>query len=259
MPVMNENKILLVEDNVALSNQLSKFLSKEWSVILAKNGQEGLDLFVENPDVVAIITDLDMPVVNGVDMVRRIRDLDYGKGVMIVVLSSYFNEQSVKGLKQMDIKLRFVKPVIPERLNQALKIALLNSRSQNFSNSVTNEANEVKKILVVDDSPVVLKQFSSYFGKSRDYKIVEAINGKQGEGFFAEDKGIKFIFSDIEMGEMSGIQFVRKIRATERGRNIPVVLMSTYLNSELKKEGAELGILAYITNRSFHQKMSFRL
>lgn len=71
-------KLLLVEDDVNLSYIVQAGLQKiigGYEVTVAENGKEGIEAW-ENwkPDI--IISDIDMPVMNGFEMVKRIRETD---------------------------------------------------------------------------------------------------------------------------------------------------------------------------------------
>jgi len=64
--------ILIVEDNTELRNYLKEELSKSYKVITAENGQKGYDLAVQKlPDL--IITDVIMPVMDGLELCKKIK------------------------------------------------------------------------------------------------------------------------------------------------------------------------------------------
>jgi response regulator RpfG family c-di-GMP phosphodiesterase len=69
--------VLYVEDQDEIrtftSNILSSFLKK---LIVCSNGEEGIDSFKKNPDINLIITDINMPKMNGLEMVKRINQLN---------------------------------------------------------------------------------------------------------------------------------------------------------------------------------------
>jgi len=70
---MNMQDILVVDNDDNISSLLQELLSEEGHrVTVAQNGQEALDLVAERlPDL--ILTDLDMPLVNGYELCRRIK------------------------------------------------------------------------------------------------------------------------------------------------------------------------------------------
>ena len=82
---------------------------------LAANGREGLELVREHaPDIV--ITDLEMPVMDGLEMIRRLRrELDYAGPVLVV--TAYNDEEHHTGLADGYVP----KPVVLERLFEAME------------------------------------------------------------------------------------------------------------------------------------------
>lgn len=86
---MKKNAILIVEDELPLLEALrEKFVHEGYSVYVAKNGQEGLDLaFSEKPDV--ILLDVIMPVMDGMTMLKRLRSTnEWGAQVPVIILTN---------------------------------------------------------------------------------------------------------------------------------------------------------------------------
>ena len=82
--------LLYVEDEDVARLAVGAFLQRRvGTLLLARDGQEGLEQFAQDrPDIV--VTDLEMPVMNGMQMVHRIRELD--NGTPIVITTAYDDE-----------------------------------------------------------------------------------------------------------------------------------------------------------------------
>lgn len=82
-------KVLLVEDNEMNRDMLSRRLMRRgFDVILAVNGQEGVDLAIsERPDV--ILMDLSLPVLDGWEATRRVKADDTTSSVLIIGLTAH--------------------------------------------------------------------------------------------------------------------------------------------------------------------------
>ncbi|KYG78895.1 response regulator transcription factor [Roseivirga echinicomitans] len=80
-------KILLVEDNAMILDNLSEILELEgYQTVLAKNGAEGLELTkTERPGL--ILSDIDMPLMNGYEMLHEIRKDSEIHEIPIIFLS----------------------------------------------------------------------------------------------------------------------------------------------------------------------------
>ena len=63
------------------------------------------------------------------------------------------------------------------------------------------------KILYVDDEKLNLRIFESYF--TDEYEIFTALNGYRGLEILNENPGIIAVFSDMQMPDMEGVEFIR--------------------------------------------------
>jgi two-component system, OmpR family, alkaline phosphatase synthesis response regulator PhoP len=85
--------ILVVEDEEALREALRDKLGREgFTVLEAKNGEDGLRVAEEHhPDV--ILLDIIMPKMDGVTMLQKVRESDWGKVVRVIVLSNLADDE----------------------------------------------------------------------------------------------------------------------------------------------------------------------
>ncbi|QOG11214.1 hybrid sensor histidine kinase/response regulator [Arcobacter sp. FWKO B] len=84
----NNLKILYVEDDKDVMVETLQTLENIFNnILLAKNGQEGLEVYQQNPDIDFVLTDITMPVMNGIEMISHIRQ--YNKEIPILVISAY--------------------------------------------------------------------------------------------------------------------------------------------------------------------------
>jgi CheY-like chemotaxis protein len=85
-------KILYIEDNEDNVYMLSRRLERRgYSVIIAENGAVGLDRAkVEQPDL--ILMDLSLPVMDGWEAARRLKDMPETRGIPIIALSAHVLE-----------------------------------------------------------------------------------------------------------------------------------------------------------------------
>ena len=110
-----EHTVLVVEDNKDLRKYLYTILSEHYNVLLAENGKAGLLMtHTEMPDF--IITDVTMPVMDGITMVREIKaDHDLSQ-IPIIILSAKASVQDrLKGF-EMGVDAYMTKPFSTEYL-----------------------------------------------------------------------------------------------------------------------------------------------
>lgn len=109
-----KTKVLLVEDEDLARKTLSFYLNTIFDeVTLAKDGQEGLiaikDKFEDNDSFDLVITDLNMPNVNGMQMIDEILKLLPNQRFIIV--SAHKNEEDLLKLINLRVSGYFVKPL----------------------------------------------------------------------------------------------------------------------------------------------------
>ncbi|HEX8994081.1 MAG TPA: response regulator [Candidatus Paceibacterota bacterium] len=121
----DQKKILIVEDEDVIALPLADTLKQEnFSVFTAVNGLEGLDIAMrEKPDL--IILDILMPKMDGLEMLRRLRQDAWGKTVRVIVLTNVgdtskmadvVDEQVTDYLLKVDWDLNEVLNLIKQRL-----------------------------------------------------------------------------------------------------------------------------------------------
>ena len=91
--------ILLIDDETDVRNSLSKFIKKlGHTVSCAKNGDDGIRKFNhENVDLV--ITDIRMPGMDGIELLRRIKQVQRSPAIVIVITGHGDMENAIKALK----------------------------------------------------------------------------------------------------------------------------------------------------------------
>lgn len=87
--------ILIVEDELALSKVLQdKLIQEGFSVTSKKNGQEGLETALEkHPDL--ILLDIIMPVMDGITMLKKLREDEWGKNAKVMMLTNLSDNEKV--------------------------------------------------------------------------------------------------------------------------------------------------------------------
>ena len=93
--------ILVVEDNTDARQFMQRSLEDEYQVLLAANGKEALKQLAKNDDVSIIISDVMMPVMDGMELVREIRKNIRFSHIPIILLTAKSSEEDiVAGLQE---------------------------------------------------------------------------------------------------------------------------------------------------------------
>lgn len=107
-----------VDDDNTIVEVMDRILKRKLKhVYTAKNGQDGLELIKKiKPDI--IITDINMPVMNGLDMIKKVRELGNGfSNIPIIVITAYRDEEYFTELANV----YFYKPIKAKELLDKIK------------------------------------------------------------------------------------------------------------------------------------------
>jgi CheY-like chemotaxis protein len=112
-------KILIVEDDMSSRLYLNKILEKVGVVILnAGDGQEAIDIALNNPDIDVILLDIQLPVMDGYTALLKIRE--FRKDVIIIAQTAY----GLLGDKEKILSSGFndyvIKPILSQNLIEKL-------------------------------------------------------------------------------------------------------------------------------------------
>ena len=112
--------LLLVEDEWQTQQMLREFLQRLVAVVItASNGVEGLDAYREHaPDIV--LTDIKMPVMDGLTMVREIRSLGTGTTVPIFILTAFEEVDYIKTGASLGAEEFHSKPINTSKFVESL-------------------------------------------------------------------------------------------------------------------------------------------
>lgn len=178
-------KILLVDDDVLVLTkikQLIKYIKGDYEVVKAvTNAKEAMD-FLKQQEVDILITDMKMPKVDGINLIKEIRTMD--KPVQIIAISSYEDFYYVKeSLKQGSLdyilKHNLNEKVLKNVLEGAQKkiIAKRNLElSQIEHNKIIRESKELLKKELLEQLLYGYVNRAEALEKFKDYKIELSLN-----------------------------------------------------------------------------------
>lgn len=92
------NKIIIADDSPVITNFFSKIFRNEFEVIVAHNGKEVIDIVNQymNDSLVGLFLDLQMPVMNGFEVLDYFKENDLFKVVPVSIISGEDTEEGIK-------------------------------------------------------------------------------------------------------------------------------------------------------------------
>lgn len=110
--------------------------------------------------------------------------------------------------------------------------------------------NEQKiKILLVEDDPFLLSMYSTKF-EIEGFEVITADDGEKGLKA-ANQEGADIILLDILMPNMNGFEVLEKLKAQEKTRDIPVILLTNLNQKDEIEKGMVLGAADYMIKAHF--------
>ena len=162
--ILKNFTILYVEDDELVLQNAVEYLSRiSKKVYQAKDGKEAIKIWSEvKPDI--IITDINMPKLNGLDMASYIRSHD--KDVQIIIATAHSDTEYLLRAVELQLVKYIIKPITKEKLQSALlkSIELIEDKSKfNIQLSKDCYYNGYEKHIVCDGKDVKLTKKESLF------------------------------------------------------------------------------------------------
>ncbi|MBP9752031.1 MAG: response regulator [Candidatus Moranbacteria bacterium] len=120
-----KTKVCIIDDADDIREIYSvKFLTEDYDVVSAKDGEEGLRLIrEEKPDV--ILLDLQMPVKDGFAVLKELRDDAELKHIPVLILSNVDDEQTFKKVGSFETRFYLIKSLVtPQKVVDTVREAL---------------------------------------------------------------------------------------------------------------------------------------
>ncbi|MEK7148293.1 MAG: response regulator [Patescibacteria group bacterium] len=110
----------------------------------------------------------------------------------------------------------------------------------------------IKKILIIDDDKIFSKILRDGLlaGGNGKYEVVSAFDGEEGFEVAMREKP-DLIMLDMMMPKVTGIEFLKKLRNEDWGKDMPVIVETQLSDMEKMNEGMELGVRGYIIKSDY--------
>jgi len=136
--ILKQIKLLYVEDDDSIRGILSKGLKRRVKELeVARNGMEGFEKYKSfKPDI--IVTDIKMPKMNGLEMSKRIRQLD--KLIPIIITSAHGESETLMEAIDIGVNGYILKPIDTDKLFETI---VLYSKSKVLENELKNKEKQL--------------------------------------------------------------------------------------------------------------------
>lgn len=200
-------KILVVDDEPDILEFIAYNLKREgYSVSLASNGQEGIERATENtPDL--IILDVMMPVLDGIEACRRLREKDQFKNTFIVFLTARSEEYSEIAGFNVGADDYISKPIKPRVL-----ISRINAILRRKAPTETSTRIHIGNLEIDRESYSVTRDGVKIPMAKKEFELLHLLAGKPGKVFTRENILEKVWGDDVLVVDRTIDVHIRKIR-----------------------------------------------
>jgi DNA-binding response OmpR family regulator len=196
--------ILFVEDDELLRNEIIDALELYCKkIFVATNGQDGYELYCSHlPNI--ILTDIHLPVLNGLAMVRKIRTIN--KNIPVIILTAYDTVDNIEKSIDMNVTSFLHKPFEIEQLYNALLMASGQfSQNKNIKNLGQGFSYDVYNKILYKNNEII------HLTKS-EMKLLQILIDNQGY-MVSYDAIEKFVWFDKGATPDTIRMYVNKLRA----------------------------------------------
>lgn len=115
------------------------------------------------------------------------------------------------------------------------------------------------KILVVDDFPTMRRIVKTLMRQNGYSDFLEAEDGAQGYEMLKKNPQIEFIVSDWNMPNMTGIEFLKAVRADPKFKHLPFLMVTAEAEKENIIEAVKSGVSNYVVKPFTGQTLAEKL
>ncbi|MCP3921453.1 MAG: response regulator [Desulfobacterales bacterium] len=227
-------QVLIVDDSTMMRKVARDFIGITNVMITeAESAEEGL-VYIEKKDFDLIITDIDMPGLDGLEFCKKIKANSKRQSIPIIVLTSFETEKEIDRSFQAGASAYVSKSEIKRDLGKTVNDILNKS-----------EFNRGHTVLVVEDSKMISGIVERGLSQA-GFQVVTAENGQEALNEMVR-KTPDLILSDIEMPLMDGLEFCKTVQRDSKYKNIPFVVMSTNNSRGIMKRMLSEGAETFVT------------
>jgi two-component system cell cycle response regulator len=237
-------KILTVDDSKTIRMIVARaFKTFACEIFEAADGVEGLTAAQrERPDI--IILDLTMPIMDGVEMLTKLKADPELRVIPVVMLTAEAGRENVLRIAKLGVRDYLIKPfkeeLIVERVGRIIDLKAkseLTARAKRFDDPL--------QVLVVDDKPAIIEQIQAALSET-PWKVQGA--SQPGQAVDSCSQVLPdIILVSLSLPEAAGFNLAQMFRANMRTKSIPIVALSVKTASDEQARAQQLGFNGVIT------------
>ena len=251
-------RVLVVDDNATNRRILDEMLAS-WQMKPTTVGDADTALqtlkhgATDEPGFDVLITDCQMPDVDGFTLARRVRGQRRFAKLPIVMLTSVGQPDELIRRHRHDVNLFLTKPIKHSDLLEALAhifgVVTKHGRTEPRLERIGARPRRPLQVLLAEDNPVNRKLVTTLL-KKRGHRVKAVENGRLALDAVAPGAGGRFdvVLMDLQMPEMGGLEAARAIREREDGAHrLPLIALTAHAMQGDRERCLEAGMDGYLS------------
>lgn len=252
--------VLCVDDDQPTLSLVKQAIQTAGFNVIAEHRPELVEDLIKDKDLDLAIIDLDMPIINGFELIKKIKSLDnFSKLPIIIYTGKEDYQEDLQKIDGMFVELLEKKST---SFNELEKTILDMIKSYEEPNIIEDSADESSgpKILMAEDykhSQIIVTRLLK---KSGFENIIVVENGEEALNICENDK-IDVILMDMQMPVMNGFEATGKIRELEGYADTPIIALTAFAMKGDREKCLEAGATDYIPkpidSKEFIEKVKY--
>jgi CheY-like chemotaxis protein len=240
-----ECSVLIVDDDPLNRQFVSQRLSREGYVTaMASGGEVALEM-MEHQRFNIVLIDLEMPGMDGLDTLKRIRANSSWSGTTVIMLSAYNDKSSIEQCLSAGAADFLVKPLVMPLVRNRIERFLQPITAPRAQAGAAVESPHHARILVVDDNELICRLISEQLG-NRGYVVFSATSGEEAVKKLSNEP-VDLVLLDVNMPGMAGTDVLKRIRGENATRRLPVIMVTGVHDVATMLSCIDYGVDGYIT------------
>ncbi|MEN9869259.1 MAG: hypothetical protein RLZZ171_242, partial [Cyanobacteriota bacterium] len=252
--IRQEPMVLVVDDSITVRELLSMSFNKlGYRVEQARDGQEAWDKLRGGLECDMIFSDIEMPRMNGLELLSNLHQDSKLKSVPVAMLTSRGADKHRQIANDLGAKAYLTKPYTEKDLMDVAK-HLIEINRANQEESVNDKAKKVNPsntifkdaplVLIIDDSVTVRELLSMTF-RNAGYRVEQARDGQEAWDKLRSGLECDIAFCDIEMPRMNGLELLSQLQQDEKLAALPIAMLTSRGAQKMRKIAASRGANGY--------------
>jgi chemosensory pili system protein ChpA (sensor histidine kinase/response regulator) len=252
--IQQEPMVLVVDDSITVRELLSMSFNKlGYRVEQARDGQEAWDKLRGGLECDMIFSDIEMPRMNGLELLSNLHQDSKLKSVPVAMLTSRGADKHRQIANDLGAKAYLTKPYTEKDLMDVAK-HLIEINRANQEESVNDKAKKVNHsdaifkdaplVLIIDDSVTVRELLSMTF-RNAGYRVEQARDGQEAWDKLRNGLECDIAFCDIEMPRMNGLELLSQLQQDEKLAALPIAMLTSRGAQKMRKIAASRGANGY--------------